>query len=115
MAQKVQVLLVCDLHDDDTEGEETLAFSLDGAAYEIDLCADHAAQMRDSLATYVGSARRDRGRLGAARKGGVARKVTTGGGRDLGAVREWARGQGIAVSDRGRVSGEVLAKYDAAH
>ena len=45
MAQRVQVLLVCDLHDDDTEGTETIRFSLDGAAYEIDLCASHAAQL----------------------------------------------------------------------
>lgn len=115
MAQKVQIMLVCDLHDDDTEGEETLAFALDGATYEIDLCADHAAEMRDSIATYVGSARRAGGRLSSARKGVAARKATSGGGRDLAAVREWARGQGLAVSDRGRVAGEVLAKYDAAH
>ncbi|TMR20990.1 Lsr2 dimerization domain-containing protein, partial [Actinomadura geliboluensis] len=35
MAQKVQVLLVDDL--DGGEADETVAFSIDGASYEIDL------------------------------------------------------------------------------
>ena len=58
MAQKVQVLLVCDLHDDETEGTETVAFALDGSSYEIDLCEEHAGALRDDLASYVGAARR---------------------------------------------------------
>ena len=106
MAQKVQVLLVCDLHDDDTEGDETVAFALDGAAYEIDLCSDHAAEMRDAFAGYVGSARRAGGRASTGRRTAGARKASTGGGRDLAAVREWARGQGITVSERGRIAGQ---------
>src|SRR4051794_17591558 len=58
MAQRVQVLLVCDLHEGDEEGTETIAFSLDGAAYEIDVCDAHAAELRDAFAPYVGQARR---------------------------------------------------------
>ena len=37
---------------------ETVLFSLDGVAYEIDLSHDNAAALRDTLATYVGHARR---------------------------------------------------------
>jgi hypothetical protein len=65
MAQKVQVLLVCDLHDGEVEGTETISFGLDGSSYEIDVCDDHAAEVRDAFATYVGSARRA-GRVAAA-------------------------------------------------
>ena len=65
MAQRVQVLLVCDLHDEEVEGAETVAFGLDGAAYELDACEEHAAAMRDAFAPYVGAARRA-GRGGAA-------------------------------------------------
>jgi DNA polymerase-3 subunit epsilon len=30
-------------------------------------------------------------------------------------IREWARGQGITVSDRGRLSADVVARYEDAH
>jgi hypothetical protein len=108
MAQRVQVLLVCDLHDDDTEGTETIRFSLDGAAYEIDLCAAHAAQLRDAFATYVGSARR----AGRVSSGPGRRKVATG--VDPAAVRAWAKSNGIKVSERGRVAADVIERYTAA-
>jgi len=62
MAQRVQVILVCDLHDDDTPGTETVLFSVDGTSYEIDVCERHAAELRDSFARYVGAARRAAGR-----------------------------------------------------
>jgi len=116
MAQRVQVLLVCDLHDDETPGEETVAFSLDGAAYEIDLCAAHADQMRDALAGYVGAARRAGGRTtpGASRRRG--RPAGAGrSGRDTAAIREWARERGLRVSERGRISADILAQYDTSH
>src|SRR4051812_30703920 len=37
MAQRVQVILVCDLHDDETPGTETISFGLDGTPYEVDV------------------------------------------------------------------------------
>ena len=36
MAQVFQVLLVCDVHEDDTPGTETVSFGLDGTSYEMD-------------------------------------------------------------------------------
>src|SRR3954465_14536761 len=62
MAQRIQVLLVCDLHDDETPGTETITFTLDGASYEIDLCEQHAVKMRERFATYIGAGRRAGGR-----------------------------------------------------
>ncbi|WP_207208401.1 Lsr2 family DNA-binding protein [Nocardioides glacieisoli] len=35
--------------------------------------------------------------------------------KDLATVREWARAQGLQVSDRGRVSSSVIDQYDAAN
>src|SRR3954466_11112390 len=58
MAQRIQVLLVCDLHDDETPGTETVTFTLDGASYEIDLCEQHAAKMRERFAPYAGAGAR---------------------------------------------------------
>jgi len=119
MAQKVQVLLVCDLHEDEVEGVETVAFALDGSAYEVDVCEEHAAELRDSFARYVGSARR------AGRSGGTpARRASRGSSRPAPsgsdrertqAIREWARTHGHAVSERGRLSSTVIQAYEAAH
>jgi hypothetical protein len=104
MAQKVQVLLLDDI--DGGDADETVQFSLDGNAYEIDLSNKNAAKLRDALAPYVGSARRSRrGRRGGAGGGARGRNDTT-------AVRDWARSQGLKVSDRGRIPADIMAKYD---
>jgi hypothetical protein len=119
MAQKVQVLLVCDLHDDEVEGSETIAFGLDGSSYEIDVCADHAGELRDAFAPYVGEARRA-GRVAAApaqrRSGGRAARGGGSGDRQrVQEIREWARNNGHKVSERGRLSSAVVEAYEAAH
>jgi hypothetical protein len=111
MAQRVQILLVCDLHDDDTAGTETVLFSLDGSSYEIDVCDKHGAELRDSFARYVAAGRRA-GRGGAAGRRG-RRSRTGSGGFDPAAVREWAKANGVKVSERGRISAEVLETYSA--
>jgi hypothetical protein len=112
MAQKVQVILVDDL--DGGEAEETVSFALDGVSYEIDLSAGNAAELREALAGWVGHARRTGGRAASARRGAGTPRARSG-SRDLTAVRSWARENGFSVSDRGRVSSEVLTAYDAAH
>jgi hypothetical protein len=110
MAQRVQVLLVCDLHDDDTEGTETVSFSVEGASYEIDVCAGHAAALRDSFAPYVGAARRVS--RGGAVPSGRRRRVATG--VDPAAVRAWAKSQGLKVNERGRIPAEIVDRFIAA-
>jgi hypothetical protein len=118
MAQKVQVLLVCDLHDGDVEGTETIAFGLDGSSYEIDVCEAHAADLRDAYAPFVGAARRA-GRGGSApaqRRSGRSSSRASGGDKNRVAdIRDWARKNGHQVSERGRISATVMSAYDAAH
>ncbi len=108
MAQKVQVILLDDL--DGGTADETVGFSLDGVAYEIDLSSDNAGKLRDALAPFVGAARRAGGRRGRTRAAASSRARS-----DTTAVREWARGQGLKVSDRGRIPSDILAKYEEAH
>jgi len=112
MAQKVQVLLVCDLHQGDVEGTSTVTFALDGASYEIDVCDKHGTAMHDAFAPYVAAARRAGRAPVAGRRGRSAAK--SGGDRTV-AIREWARKNGHQVSDRGRLSAAVVSAYDAAH
>ena len=113
MAQKVQVLLVCDLHDDEVEGTETVSFGLDGSSYEIDVCDAHAAELRDAFAGYVGAARRAGRAPAGARRGRPAAKG--GGNERVAEIREWARKNGHQVSERGRLSATLVAAYQAAH
>ena len=118
MAQKVQVLLVCDLHEDEVEGVETVAFGLDGSSYEIDTCEQHAAELRDAFAPYVGAARRAGRPAAAPRRSsrGPSRPAASGSDRErVQAIREWARSHGHKVSERGRLSSSVIEAYEAAH
>lgn len=114
MAQKIQVLLVCDVHDGEVEGTETVSFALDGSSYEIDVCEAHGAELRDSFAYYVGHARRA-GRVTAARTSGKAKRSGRAVVSDNNEVRAWARANGFEVGERGRMPAAVHAAYKAAH
>jgi hypothetical protein len=120
MAQRVQVLLVCDVHDDDTTpGTETISFSLDGTSYEIDVCDDHAEELRDAVAPYVGAGRR----IGGARSGrrsstpsrAAARPAATSDRQRAGDIRAWAKAQGLNVNERGRIPATIVTQFEAAH
>jgi hypothetical protein len=108
MAKKIQTLFIDDL--DGGEAAGTVRFSLDGTEYEIDLSKEHSDALHTTLAKYVGHARK---------AGGTARRQTRGGRRstdaiDTAKVREWAKGQGIDIKDRGRVPATVVEQYRTA-
>ena len=60
MAQRVRVDLVDDV--DGAPADESVAFSVDGVSYVIDLSAENAQKLRDSLAVWIAAARRTGGR-----------------------------------------------------
>ena len=107
MAQKVQTLYIDDI--DGSEAAGTVRFGLDGAAYEIDLSAEHTDELHASLRTYIGHARKVGGTSRRAPRGRRA-----GSAIDTTAVRSWAREQGIDIKDRGRVPANIVARYEAA-
>ena len=109
MAQKIQTLFIDDL--DGSAAEGTVRFGLDGSEYEIDLNAEHAKDLRDALARYVGAARRSGG--ASKRPARSGRRGSTNGVNST-EVREWAKSQGIDVKDRGRVPAELMVKFKAA-
>ena len=122
MAQKVQVLITCDLDEEETEAAETVTFGHDGATYELEMCQQHLDDFNNWISEYIASARRvggaTRARRAATRAGGNSR--TRGPARSAGAksgltaIREWARANGYQVSDRGRISAAVREAFDAA-
>ena len=105
MAQRVSVEMIDDI--DGTEAAETIAFRVDGSSYEIDLSKKNASKMRRDFGRYIEYARRVRG---GRRSGGPRRD------RDRSSVvREWAKQQGIQVSERGRIPASVVSQYEKAH
>lgn len=110
MAQKVNIILVDDI--DGSEAEETVTFGLDGTTYEIDLNSKNAQALRDSVAEYVGYARK----VTSARRSGSGRKsAPAAGGTSAAEIREWARSNGHDVPERGRIPADIRDAYEAAN
>ena len=109
MAQKTYVVLEDDI--DGGEASETVAFGLDGAAYEIDLNEKNAKALRDAMATYVGHARK----ASSASRRGRRSSAASYGTHSAREIRDWARSQGLKVTDRGRVPTEIREAFEAAH
>ena len=103
MAQRVQVILEDDV--DGSVAEETIRFSLDGVDYEIDLSTDNAEKFRDSIAPWVGHARRVGRRRNAAAATAKAGSPTD--------IRAWAQANGMEVNSRGRVPTHIREAYEA--
>ncbi len=95
---------------DGSPADETIEFALDGTSYTIDLNAEHAAELREALAVYIGHAQPVRGRATSGRR--AAR--SPGSATPAAEVREWAASQGIEVSSRGRIPADVMAAYESA-
>jgi nucleoid-associated protein Lsr2 len=109
MAQRVVVRLTDDLSGAEVPAGkgETVAFSLDGTSYEIDLTAKNASVLRKALRPYI-----DAGRpMNGSRRRPVRTKLAA----DTGTVKEWARANGYQVRDRGRVPKAVVAAFEAAN
>src|SRR5512134_1358702 len=111
MVQKMITELFDDL--DGSPAVETVRFGYAGREYEIDLNEEHASQLDEALAPYLEHARRADG-VKPQQRGRRAEHERRS-PEELRAIRQWAREQGLPVSDRGRISADIVAKYDAAH
>ncbi len=108
MAQEHFVRLVDDLTGD--EAAETVSFALDGARYEIDLSAENAAKLRETLSLYVANGRRT-----TARGNGGSRRSTRADREQTAAIRDWARKNGFDIGDKGRIPTSAIEAYHRAH
>lgn len=109
MAKKTVVLLEDDI--DGSEANETISFALDGSEYEIDLKEGHANELREALARFVSAGRK----VAVGRGRPAPRTKSSHGGPDAKAIRLWAAENGIQVNTRGRIQGDVVENYEAAH
>lgn len=118
MAQKTIVTLVDDLTGEEAENISTIEFGLDGVNYELDLTDENSTRLREALSEYASAARKIGGRRRSAPRTGRATRISDGAGGNsretLRSVREWAKKNGHSVSDRGRLSAEVMQAWQAA-
>lgn len=106
MAKRIVETLVDDL--DGSEADRTIAFSINGDGYAIDLSSANAEKFEAALAPFVDAARR----TSSGRGGGSARRRSGGGAAgDTKEAREWLRANGHQVSDRGRIPAPLLELY----
>lgn len=104
MAKKVNTVVTDDL--DGSTAAEAVRFSFAGSGYEIDLGPANRERFRQSLQPFIDAGRRV----------GYKRSSRSSSPRlDTAAIRAWAQDQGLRVAERGRISAEVVSKYNAAH
>ena len=119
MATQTTTTLIDDI--DGSAATDTYVFGLDGTWYEIDLNDKNAKKLTDALSAYVSAGRRGdaapRGRRGSTRPAKISRPATrlAPDREQTTAIRNWARSQGMTVSDRGRLSQSIIDAFEAAH
>ena len=107
MATQTTVTVTCDLCGG-TKDARTRSISLDGLTLEIDLCAKDGRGLDKVAQQFIPHARKVRRASGGGRRTASTRQHSA-------SVRDWAKTQGMVVSDRGRIPADVERKYDAAH
>lgn len=110
MAQKVTVSLVDDLDGD--KADETVVFSLDGTAYEIDLSSGNAGKLRDVLAEFVEAARKVSSPSVNSRPSAPRRATSRNSREEVRACKDWLRAQGRTPGP-GRISHRNWAAFRA--
>jgi hypothetical protein len=114
VAKRTIHVLVDDI--DGGDADETVKFALDGVQYEIDLSKKNASKLRDAFSPFLAAGTK-LGRGGVVVGGRAATARVRGGAaadrEQNKAIREWAQGKGIPVSDRGRIKQEIVERFNA--
>jgi hypothetical protein len=98
---------------DDLDGSKdaaTYSFAWQGTEYSIDLSSKNFKALDKLLRPYIDAGEKVTRRSNSSRRSSAppARK-------DFTSIREWAKSQGLEVSDRGRIPRAIVEQYEAAH
>ncbi|GGK43317.1 Lsr2 family protein [Pilimelia terevasa] len=116
MARQTITVLTDDL--DGGTAEESITFGLDGISYEIDLSANNAGKLRETLQAYIEKATRiGRGAITPNnRRRNSPSAGTAAKDRELNkSIRQWAQQEGKPLSGRGRIPQTIVNEYLASH
>jgi hypothetical protein len=92
--------------------ETRVTITYNGRDYAWDLTKKNAEKLDEHLKVWLGFAQEVKG-VTRRRSSGV--KTESADRERNQTIRDWARGQGMKVSDRGRLSNEIIFAYDQAH
>ena len=96
---------------DGSKSAETYRFGWQGDEYEIDLSNANFKRFHKAIEPYLEVATK------VSRRSVSNRRTSSPSSsrKDFSAIRTWARGQGLEVSDRGRIPRAIVEQYEAAH
>lgn len=101
-----QTIITDDL--DNTQGAATRTFTVGIKTYEIDLTDANFEKLEKALSPFIAAAR-----VVKTDKIEHIKQLRRQSRQDLTEIREWAKANGLAVSDRGRIPNDVMDAYDA--
>jgi hypothetical protein len=97
---------------DDLDGSkdaQEVSFAFDGTEYTIDLSRKNRAAFEKALQPYIDAGAK------MSKRSSTSSRRTSSSRKDYSNIRNWAKGQGIEVSDRGRIPRSIVEQYEAAH
>lgn len=108
MARREVISFIDDLDNTPLDEDQVniIKFSVNGQNYIIDLSEKNAKKFHTALAPFIEVARKD---VPAPTKRAASNRP------DARAVRAWAQRQGIDVPARGKLSNELIERYQAAN
>ena len=115
MAQKVEVVLTCDLDEESTPAIDTVVFAYGGQSYEFELCASHLKEFDEVMQRFASAARPGGGRPGGGSRPRAPRASRSVTAPELAKLRAWAEANGYAINERGRIPLNIRRAYEAAH
>ena len=89
----------------------TIRFSVDGNHYVLDLSEKNAADFRSAVEPWI-SAARPAPATGPQRT--TNRQTSSASATRSRAIREWARAEGLEVSERGKIPARIVDAYNEA-
>jgi hypothetical protein len=115
MAEKVIIHRIDDITGHHGEDVERIEFSIEGIDYEIDLSADNAAKLRDTLSDYIEAGRKATAKQATEPRNNAKDDRAKAAARKdrIKDIREWAKGK-FDLADRGRIPLAVEQAYDKA-
>lgn len=117
MGQKMAVEKIIIRRDDlsGKEGAEIVRFGFDGVSYQIDLVEENRKKLAEFLKPFIAKATVEPAVVSAAVATAANVATRRAATERATAIREWAKANGIDVSERGRIAAAVINKYDKAH
>ncbi|HZT66877.1 MAG TPA: Lsr2 family protein [Acidimicrobiales bacterium] len=117
MTRRTITVLSCDLCQVPEEGPEvsTIRFGWANRSYELDVCPAHAEEVKAALSGWARAGRPSRGEGEPEAPPRRRRRSAPTDRAQLEAIRRWAKDNGLAVTDHGRIPQRVADAFQAAH